>query len=233
MSVPPISRRIRNRLERIYTATVGGYAVTAYSQEGEDLILIRLFNGKADGFYVDVGAHHPERFSNTYLFYRSGWRGINIDAMPGSMRAFSRIRPRDINLEIAVSNEPTELTYHIFSEKALNTFDEEIAEQRQKSHEIKEKIPLRSRRLEELLDQYLPENQSIDFLSVDAEGFDLAVLQSNNWQRYRPTYVLAETFAGKDNLCAPNPISTYLAEQGYILVAHTMNTGIFQNQAAR
>jgi FkbM family methyltransferase len=230
MSVPPISRRILDRLERVYTAAVGRYAVTAYSQEGEDLILARLFAGKADGFYVDVGAHHPQRFSNTYLFYRRGWRGINIDAMPGSMLAFSQIRPRDINLEIAVGSEPTELTYHIFSDKALNTFDKKLVEKYQESYELKEEIVLQSRRLDEILEQYLPRNQSIDFLSVDAEGFDLAVLQSNNWQQYRPTYVLAETYATKGSLCTPHPISTYLAEQDYVLVAHTMYTGLFRAQ---
>jgi len=55
-------------------------SLKSYSQEGEDLILLRIFEKKRIGFYVDVGSHHPFRFSNTYLFYRLGWRGINIDA---------------------------------------------------------------------------------------------------------------------------------------------------------
>ena len=60
----------------------------SYSQQGEDMILKSLFQDHQSGFYVDVGAHHPSRFSNTYFFYLRGWRGINIDAMPGSMAAF-------------------------------------------------------------------------------------------------------------------------------------------------
>jgi hypothetical protein len=43
----------------------------SYSQEGEDLILRRIFNGQGAGFFVDVGAHHPKRYSNTYYFYNS------------------------------------------------------------------------------------------------------------------------------------------------------------------
>src|SRR5581483_8094739 len=82
-----------------------------YSQEGEDLLLARLFDGQKKGFYVDVGAHHPFRFSNTYLLYLNGWRGINIDAMPGSMAAFRKLRPRDINIECMVSQDPRPLRF--------------------------------------------------------------------------------------------------------------------------
>lgn len=60
----------------------------------------KSFRKKKIGFYVDVGAHHPMRFSNTYFFYRMGWSGINIDAMPGSMKEFKKYRRRDINLEL-------------------------------------------------------------------------------------------------------------------------------------
>src|SRR5829696_7661265 len=79
------------------------YSRKSYSQEGEDLILERIFLEQKKGFYVDVGAHHPKRFSNTFLFYKLGWFGINIDAMPGSMSAFESARPRDINLEVAIA----------------------------------------------------------------------------------------------------------------------------------
>ena len=73
-----------------------GFSLKSYSQEGEDMILRRLFEKQKTGFYVDVGAHHPKRFSNTFFFYKKGWSGINIDAMPNSMRLFDKIRPRDI-----------------------------------------------------------------------------------------------------------------------------------------
>jgi hypothetical protein len=56
------------------------------------LILRRIFEHKQKGFYVDVGAYHPFLFSNTYIFYLRGWRGINIDATPGSMKLFNKFR---------------------------------------------------------------------------------------------------------------------------------------------
>jgi hypothetical protein len=76
-----------------------------YGHSGEDLVLDRLLNGKRMGFYIDVGAHHPTRFSNTYLFYKKGWSGINIDANPKSMELFNRRRSRDINIEVGIAKK--------------------------------------------------------------------------------------------------------------------------------
>src|SRR5688500_1440642 len=103
------------------------YASQSFSQEGEDLILRHIFKGKREGFYVDVGAYHPMRFSNTYLFYSMGWRGINIDATPGSMSAFRAVRPRDTNLQLAISDRNETLTLMMFDEPVLSTFSPDVA----------------------------------------------------------------------------------------------------------
>lgn len=79
---------------------------------------------------MDVGAHHPKRFSNTHYFYKKGWRGINIDAMPGGMRLFRKIRPKDINLEIAISDKKRVLTYYVFNDHALNGFSKGLPTER-------------------------------------------------------------------------------------------------------
>ena len=119
-----------NILDYIHKTYFDGYAKNSYSQEGEDMILIRLFEKQEKGFYVDVGAHHPQRFSNTCFFYKKGWWGINLDAMPGSMKKFIRKRPKDINLEIAISDKEQILKYYIFNEKALSSFSKELSELR-------------------------------------------------------------------------------------------------------
>src|SRR5690606_32490082 len=106
------------------------FETSSFSQEGEDRILARMFEAspKTQGIYVDIGAHHPFRFSNTFLFYQRGWSGLNVDAMPGSMRLFREFRPRDRNRETGVAEVECRLGYHIFSEPALNTFSYELAE---------------------------------------------------------------------------------------------------------
>jgi hypothetical protein len=79
--------------------------------------LSHILRLKPVGFYVDVGAYHPIRVSNTWLFYLKEWRGINIGASPGSMRRFKKIRPNDTNLEVAISNTDGELTFYQMKER--------------------------------------------------------------------------------------------------------------------
>lgn len=207
------------------------YALKSYSQEGEDMILRRLFENRKTGFYVDIGAHHPARFSNTYFFYKRGWRGINIDAMPGSMRAFNTFRPRDINLEQAVSEIARTLDFYIFNEPALNGFNARLSHERDLSADafkILETKKLQTRRLDSILNEYLPEKQSIDFMSIDVEGLDLKVLKSNDWTRYRPEVVLIEVLNGTFPELLTNDTSSYLRAQGYEIFAKAVNTVIYQ-----
>ena len=102
----------------------------SYSQEGEDMVLSRIFSDKSKGFYVDVGAHHPMRFSNTYSFYKRGWQGINIEPNPDSISMFKRYRPRDINLNCGIAWNKGNLEYYMFDEPALNTFDGDVLKSR-------------------------------------------------------------------------------------------------------
>jgi len=202
-----------------------------YGQDGEDLILNRLLEGKRTGFYVDVGAHHPMRFSNTYLFYKRGWNGINIDAMPGSMVSFYRIRPRDINIECGVASQRGILTYYCFDEPALNTFDRAEAELKNSPpYRILKTVEVAVDRLEAIIDKYLPPGQQIDFLNVDVEGKDEEVLRSNDWKRYRPRFILAETLRGDILNMAKCPIVQFLQTVGYRPVSKAYNTSFFARE---
>jgi FkbM family methyltransferase len=209
----------------------------SYSQEGEDLVLSRLLDDRPSGFYVDVGAHHPTIFSNTYLFYRRGWRGINIDAMPGSMRAFRRVRPRDLSLEIAISSKRERLTYYMYNWPALNTFSTELHRKRElalKSNDTGYRCTgeqeLVTRTLAEVLDECLPAHSrkdGIDFLNVDVEGLDLDVLKSNDWWTFRPRIVVAEILESDLQSVVSDPISLFLREKGYLAKAKCMNSVIY------
>ena len=200
----------------------------SYAQHGEDILLESLLHGKkGPGFYVDIGAHHPHRFSNTLLFYKKGWRGINIDAMPGSMKPFRMFRRRDINLEVGVGLQSGPLKFYAFEEPAYNTFSPHLVN----DAEFLKRVPLKAVHevpvftLAALLDKHLPENTVIDFLSIDAEGFDLDVLKSNNWQRYRPVYILVEE--GMKFIKEGSDVGRYLAEQQYEIVARSSITSLY------
>ena len=236
MAARALIERIRNRvpspvgriLRRLHSL-LEPYALISYAQEGEDMVLRRLLDGAQTGFYVDVGAHHPKRFSNTYYFYQRGWRGINIEPNPDMARLLMASRPRDINIQAGVSDCQGTLTYYRFSEPALNTFDPEVASlrKRQATHAALPSILVQVRPLASILDEHLPGNVPITFLSVDTEGHDLAVLASNDWRRFRPAIVLAEAIGTSLLDVAQHAQTRYLAEQGYVPVAKTGNTVIF------
>lgn len=200
------------------------YAQRSYAQEGEDLLLAQRFRGQPSGFYVDVGAHHPQRFSNTYRLYRQGWRGINIDAAPGSMAPFRRLRPRDQNLELAVAEQAGELLLFRFADPALNSFDPALAA----AHVARGLAPLpptpvQALPLAQILERFLPPQQAIDLLSVDVEGLDLAVLRSNDWARFRPRCILVECMRDLRTL-VDAPAVQLLGPLGYVPLARTLRT---------
>lgn len=204
---------------------------TSYSQEGEDMVLRSFYEGKKNhkGFFVDIGAHHPYRFSNTNYFYKKGWHGINVEPTPGAIKAFKTFRKRDINLNIGISSVKDKLTFYCFNEPALNGFSKEISEERNasKNYKIIKEVEIETYPLADVLDKNLPLNRQIDFLTIDVEGLDLQVLQSNNWDKYKPAYILVEDRIEFDNL-ANSEVYSYLKKQGYQLVAKTLRTLFFK-----
>jgi FkbM family methyltransferase len=183
-------------LKKSFQRLVLGYDSYApsFSSAGEDMVLRHLLGSdKMSGFYIDVGAFHPTLFSNTYFFYLNGWRGINVEARPGSKPLFDKVRPRDINLEIAVSRTRGELTYYFIAEDSpMNSFSPDFLKQIQMLGHVKQEIAIPTMPLAEILERHLPKGQTIDFLNVDVEGHDLEVLESNDWQRFRPKVIVVE-----------------------------------------
>lgn len=204
---------------------------TCYAQDGEDLVLARLLEDIENGFYVDIGAHHPTRFSNTYLFYLKGWSGINVDAQPQSMDVFKKYRPRDINIECGIGLLKGQENYYQFNEPALNTFDySEASIKNVAPYKIINVVKVEIKRLDEILDNYVRLNQNIDFMSIDVEGKDLEVLQSNNWLKYRPRYILAETLRSNISRISECPLAIYLSSVGYYPICKVYNTLFFESR---
>lgn len=199
----------------------------AYSQEGEDLLLARLLKKKEPGFYVDVGAHHPVRFSNTHALYLSGWRGINVDATPGSMEPFHRLRPGDVNLECAVSDVADPFRFHIFAEGALNTTDDALAARYvEMGWESAGVVEIKPYPLADLLTEHLPLGQTIDLMSIDVEGSEMGVLRSNDWGRFRPGVLVIEALDTSLDQLDAHPLIVFLRRHGYAPVAKLINSVI-------
>lgn len=212
---------------------VSSYATVSYAQHGEDIIIAELLRDVGDrpGFYVDVGAYHPQQFSNTYAFYCRGWRGLNIDAMPGSMVAFRQMRSRDINVEAAVSTRRGKINYYIFEQGALNGFSPTptVRDSQGREHRAISTVEVQAVPLAELLSEHVPSGQDIDFMSVDVEGADYDVLFSNDWKRFRPRVILAEQIGFRlSDPVKVSPVASLLHDHGYVLSCKTPYTLVFE-----
>ncbi len=172
----------------------------SYAQNREDVLLNRLFPADYKGFYIDVGANHPNEGSVTAHFYARGWRGINVEPS-GIYDLVAWARSRDINLQVAVSNHCGEATLHEFPEAAgLSTFDvnnAETARNRFGFQYVPRKVPVLT--LAEICRQHV--KGPVDFLSVDVEGHEPQVLAGADFRQFRPRVVVVE--ATKPNTTEP------------------------------
>ncbi|OGE45028.1 hypothetical protein A3B39_05500 [Candidatus Daviesbacteria bacterium RIFCSPLOWO2_01_FULL_37_10] len=164
----------------------------SYSQWGEDIIIDKLLGMKNKGFYIDIGAYDPIRFSNTQRFYNKGWKGINIEPDPIRINKFYKLRPRDINLNVGVANKNGLLDFFKFSPQTLSTFSKTALEDYQKQGHINTKVlKIKVSKLGQILEKE-HKNKLVDFFSIDTEGSDLEVLKSNNWKKFRPKVICIE-----------------------------------------
>jgi hypothetical protein len=206
-------------------------ALTRFSQCGEDGVLCWAFQGKRDGFYVDVGCHDPFRLSNTAMLHLEyGWSGLNIDMDERAIARFNEARPQDINLCIGIAAEAGVLEAAFFEEAAVNSLHPNMASNPAWAHSFREKRLVKVNRLGAILHQNLPAKQQIDFLNVDAEGLDYEVLRSNDWVAYRPRVVAVEDHGFDSD--EPFQSQTYrlMRNLGYRSISHVVSTAMFMDE---
>lgn len=195
--------------------------LNSYSQYQEDLVLDSLFACKNSGFYIDVGANDPDILSNTKRFYQRGWSGINIEPNPNLYKKLVTSRPNDINLNYGVSTNQGQLTFYVMSADTLSSFDKQSAVEVGKLHgaTLVEELTVSTLPLTDVFRNYV--QGPVDFMSIDAEGYDLIVLASNDWTQFRPYAVLIEVSLNDLE------ILSFMEERGYLLIYYNHTNGIF------
>lgn len=202
-------------------AIISRYFRGSFSQKSEDLIIDKFFNHKTKGFYIDIGAYHPQFNSNTKYFYDKGWYGINIEPNPSRISLFKQERKRDINLNVGIGVIKKMAIFYEFDSTGFSTFSKKEADHLIKlGYKLRKKIKIQMQRLEEVMKKYV--KSGIDFMTVDTEALDLEVLKSNNWKKYRPKLLCIETLdltdllsSAKEDSSKKDAISKYLLRKGY------------------
>lgn len=195
----------------------------SHSQFGEDMIVRSLLERIERGVYVDVGSHHPVYYSNTHHFYLRGWRGLNVDAKPGTKRLFDVLRPRDVNVEACVGPaDGASVEFFEFDKPALNTTDPSVARrvQEQGGARLVSRRSVRTVTLASLVARYLPDVR-IDLLNIDIEGLDEHVLMGNDWTTLRPRVLVFERHGLDPLALGSDPVMQRLFSHGYTIKGMT------------
>ena len=201
------------------------FSTEVYSQCGEDMVISHLANTD-DGFFIDVGCHHPVSISNTFRLYKRGWTGINIDANPDLINKFQKVRPKDVSLCVPVSDKKQEYTFYEFESDAMSTLDEEQAKEFQKFAKVVNTRQVESQTLTEILDTQKID-KPIDLLNIDVEGHDYNVLKSLDFKKYRPRIIIIEIHGFDIENPTESAIFNLLKEEGYKWTAYAINNAYF------
>ena len=178
-------------LQNIYLKNKYLIKKKSYAMDGEDLAIDQYIEKKKKGFYVDIGAHHPIHRNNTQLLFNRGWSGINIDVNQFSIDLFNFLRPEDLNLLTAISDQEGEIIFYYqkkFSQ--LNTTDKKIANENFQGN-FKERL-VKCQTIHNILTHSKYKEIKIDFLNIDVEGAEMKVLRTLNFEIYDPNLICIE-----------------------------------------
>lgn len=197
----------------------------SYAQNREDVLLDRVFMNAAVGFYIDIGAYHPTIGSVTKTFYDRGWSGINVE--PGAVfEELARERSRDINIRAVVVDHEGDVD---FFENASDAGMSKVVEKSATPDGEGKLCRVRAVTLDGLLARHAA-GQEIDFLKIDAEGSEAAIIRSTNWKLFRPQVLVIEATAPwSNNLVNQNWEPTLLA--GGFLRAYFDGINVFYIRA--
>ena len=166
------------------------YKKISYSFNAVDLIIDYIFKNKNNGFYLDVGSQHPISNNNTYLLFKRGWSGINIDLDKKNIDLFNTARPNDINLNLAISSDVAEKKLYFYHDKSpINTLDKVVSDFQTAS--VKEIKRIKTTTLDIAL-QDLKFNNKIDYMNLDVEGHEMDIFKAFNLSLYKPSVISVE-----------------------------------------
>ncbi len=227
------------KITRLISFFLNFFARLHFGQHGEDVLIHKLFDRRfRNGFYMDIGAYHPFRYSNTAYFWLMGWRGVNVDASKHSIEQFKKIRRSDTNIWSAVVDSTTaektkfiKLHFNPKVEYDLGaTCSPEEAAKREGSQTEHVEVPCDS--LTNIVNNHAPEkSDEFHFMNIDIEGFDESALHGIDLWKSKPQVICVEILHADTIRDVLNTNTNLILESnGYQLVGKTAASVIYQLQ---
>jgi FkbM family methyltransferase len=187
------------------------------SQLGQDLNVLKFYNNKREGFFVEIGASDGINLSNTHLLEKSyDWKGICVEPIPNDFLKLKTNRSNSYCCDNAVYNvSGLVLTFDVSnSQHLLSGISKHIDRHKDAVDKDKTTINVNTISLVDLLDKY-NSPKFIEYLSLDTEGSEYEILKTFNFNKY--TFGLIDV---EHNLIQPrrNDIKKLLTENGYVYV---------------
>lgn len=192
---------------------------TSFSQCGEDLIVdfVLATKSPSNNFFIDVGAHHPSYLNNTYLYYKRGWAGINIDPLAGNIALFEKRRGKDINVCAGIGDESKQATFYVMDPETLSTFDKMTVDAyAQQGHKVLREEEVRFLSVRDLIKTYALPSQ-VGLMSIDIEGQEDKVIRDFINSGIRPNVIICETVYYSPQLAS--------AKKNHLMIEDISNLG--------
>lgn len=195
---------------------------TSFSKSGDDILLGQLLKRFKQGNYVDIGAYHPVFGSHTYYFYLRGWRGLCIEPNFKYKDSWGHHRSEDVFVNKGIGRNKELRDYYILESDERNTFSKDYIKHFSLSNQASTLYKVEMIPLKELLEDNDYINKPIHFMSIDCEGFEMEVLESNDWFKFRPIYILLESHEVDLLADLKSPEVEFLSLNNYELIGKTM-----------
>ena len=205
----------------------------SFSQEGEDLIIDRILktnNMKYKNlFYLDIGAGHPIKYSNTFYFYLRGSRGITVDAFKKNTDKHKVYRQNDITLNLLIGDKEEIVNYYNFDQSELNTMNEDrVIELKNYNIFYKSVVKIKKTDLKNFFDTLIQDYlNKINFLNLDIEGSETEILKRVDWKEFKPKIICVEIINNDINKIKNSEIYKILISEGYEIFSKLFNSVIF------
>lgn len=230
----PVSSLLRSIgffLQSLLRLLLGRSVSLSYAYMAEDRIIESLVKPIITqyGYYVDVGCNEPVFISNSFLFYRRGWRGLCIDANEKLIRRYKKIRPGDVAVCALVSDREEKRMFCYAANPVLSSADPASIEQFERDGiQCEEQKLMQSRTLTGLFREHgVP--RSFDFLSLDVEGNDLKALYGLDLNEYRPKLIIFEWEDFLADIAENKAIMEYLKKHQYRFVGYILTNAYFMD----